>query len=99
MTKEYKNFKNKLMNSELIVKVTKKGDYITVIPDPCENFSITNILEYVDEKYTNELDLFHDYEENGDNPYKISTEFFDLRLIDSDFFNGMVYNTRYKIIK
>ena len=99
MTKEYKNFKNKLMKSELISKVTKKGNYITVIPEPCENFYNTNILECVDEKYTNEFDWYHDYEENGDNPYKITTEYFELRLIDSEFFNGMVYNTRYKIIR
>lgn len=86
---EYLKFKRKLLDSGIIYRVTKSENYILIEPDQTRKFSHFNdVLECVDNSYIQDID----------NDNIISTEFFDLKLINCEHFNNLIYSVKYKIV-
>ncbi len=93
MTREnYFAFKKALKG--FVCNITKKGDYITIKPDECDEFSTTkDVLPRYLDKAGIEYD-FDKFQFFG----IIHTEYGDLEWVSGWHCNTLVYSARYKIV-
>ena len=92
MTREnYFAFKKALKG--FVCNITKKGDYITIEPDECDEFGTMNVLI----KYLNDAGIEYDFEKFYSFGI-IHTEYGDLKWVSGLHCNNIVYYARYKIV-
>lgn len=96
MTREnYFKLKKKLIDSGLIYKVEKKGKYITIVPDFCEDYwNVGDLVEEVFDKVDSKSRYY--YIKNS-NSFGISTKFGCLDVIDYKKINSTIYSIKLKI--
>ena len=92
MTREnYFAFKKALKG--FVCNITKKGDYITIKPDECDEFRTMDVLT----KYLDDAGIEYDFEKFHRIGI-IHTEYGDLKWVSGWHCNTLIYSARYKIV-
>jgi hypothetical protein len=87
MSEEYKELKKKLLRTNKVDRVIKRGNYITVYPDRSTNFTLLNVIEeLLDVELDDKNNIIFD---NG----------LSLKMTSCEHFNTTVYVVRYRIIE